>query len=101
MRTVPSGQEVARERATLAHVHELEAAAAEVEHGAVAQRGRVHGGEVAEIGLLGGAQQAHLQAGRRAHALEQLLAVFGVADALVATACTSSRAIPLAVQKCA
>ena len=52
MRTAPSGQDATSRSARARHPRELHAAAADVEHGAVGQRRRVDGGDVAVEGLL-------------------------------------------------
>ena len=59
---------------------ELQRAAAEIEHGAVRERRRVDGREVAEVRLLIAAENANAQAGLVAHAVEEDLLVRRVAD---------------------
>ena len=52
MRTAPSGHEPRRPGVAAEDLDELQRAAAEVEHGAVGERRRVHRREVAVVGLL-------------------------------------------------
>jgi len=60
--------------------HQLQRAAAEIEHAAVAERRGVHRRQIAVAGLLLAAENAHVKAGALAHEVEKLPSVLGVAD---------------------
>ncbi len=67
-------------RKPLAHPHELQRAAAEVQHAAVGQRGRVHRRQVAVPRLLLAAQHADRQARPRSRPRQEVRRVLRVAD---------------------
>ena len=69
--TVPTRQDPHSRGEAPAHAHELQRAAAEVEHAAVAERGRVDRREVAVAGLLLAAEHADRQPEALARALEE------------------------------
>ena len=68
-----------------AHARDLQATAAEIGHGAVADRQRLECGERAEAGFLTTGQHTHLDAFPPSERLEQLVAVGGSRTAAVAT----------------
>ena len=79
IRTAPSGNEAPGPRG-VRDLGELQAPAAEVEHDAVAQRGRVDRGDVAVVGLVGGRQDLDLHRPGALGLGEEDGAVGGVAD---------------------
>ena len=102
MRTAPSAPGVERRREAVAHAHELQRAAAEVEHGAVAQRRRVDRREVAVARLLLAREDADRQAAApRAPARGSRREFVASRIALVATTSISAALRPAASQKCA
>ena len=99
MRTAPSRQESVSAAAPALDADELHRAAAEVEHGAVAQRRRVDRRQVAGARLLLAREDADREPRRRARALEEVLGVRGLADRARRDGVDLAGARPEAAQK--